>query len=81
MGEGGFVAKLIIEKVSWGGKLCMIACVLISGSSKYPRRVKNFKEGKCPSRNPANADFSTPLKCLTLGKKSTEQLRPSKLQH
>jgi len=25
----------------------------------------------------ANAEFSTPLKCLALGKKSIEQLRPS----
>jgi len=28
-------------------------------------------------RMSANADFSTPLKCLALGKKSVEQLRPS----
>ena len=29
----------------------------------------------------ANADFSSALKCLALGKKSVEQLYPSKLQH
>jgi len=28
-------------------------------------------------RMPANADFSTPLKCLASGKKSIEQLHPS----
>jgi len=45
----------------------MIACVLIPGSSKYPRRVKNFKEGQMALKKASECRLFYPTKVFNIG--------------